>query len=50
MPLEEPLNKDRVVFVVKVLAIVVSLYLFLVGIAESGTLSSSLAGSSPKGY
>ena len=37
MPLEEPLNKDRVVFVVKVLAIVVSLYLFLVG-------------SSPKGY
>ena len=36
MPLEEPLNKDRVVFVVKVLAIVVSLYLFLVGIAGIG--------------
>ena len=30
------MNKDRVVFVVKVLAIVVSLYLFLVGIAGIG--------------
>ncbi len=32
----EPLNKDRVVFVVKVLAILACLYLFLVGIAGIG--------------